>query len=345
MKNTKELKDYIKLPTPVQDLEIYVANFGVATKVFIRGNHVNPGGSYNCPQSELETDLSLDTLRKIALRKGRYFRDEIERSENPNYLQSKIQILLKNFGIELAHKRILDFGCGAGASTLIFLRCGATDITGVEVDETLLDIAKSRLNDFFQVGHQLEKIEYINGKYSMPFSNGEFDIVWAQAIMEHVLPNQRKSVLRELWRVLRKDGLLIIFGTPNRLWFREYHTSNLLFVNYFPLNIAIFLAHHCSRRIPVDQSKEELLSEGFRGCTYWEIARALPNAVCLNKVFRKKDLSVGIQSWREDTKSRLRKGMIKTYGLLMTLTDPVLALFKLPQTAFLPSHILVFRKS
>jgi len=303
-----------------------------------------PGGLFNCPHSELETQLSLSTLSKIALRKGRHFRDEIERSENPNYLQRKIEILLKEFGIGLLHKRMLDFGCGAGASTLIFLRCGATHITGVEVDETLLDISKSRVNDFFQNGYQLVKIEYIEGKYNMPFSNQEFDIVWAQAVMEHILPDRRRFVLEELWRVLKKGGLLIIFGTPNRLWPKEFHTSNLLFVNYLPLDLAIWVARHCSRRISRDQSKEELLSNGFRGCTYWEVVRALPDAVCLSKVFRKKDLMIGIKSWRGDTDSELRKRMIEIYGFLMTLADPILFLFNLPQTAFLPSHILVFRK-
>ena len=345
MENVKGLENYVKLLTTFQDLEIYVKDFGRSRKIFIKGNHVTPGGSHQCLYSELETQLSSLTLKELALRKGRYFRDEIERSENPNYLQRKIKILLKEFGIELSDKKMLDFGCGAGASTLIFLRCGATNIVGVEVDETLLDIAKLRLNDFFQNGHQLIKIENIDGKYSMPFSNGEFDIVWAQALMEHVLPDQRRFVLGELWRVLKRDGLLIIFGTPNRLWVKEFHTSNLYFVNYLPLDIAVFLARHCSRRVPVHQSKQELLSSGFRGCTYWEIARALPNAVCLNNVFRKKDLSVGIQSWRGDTDSRLRKWMIEIYAFLMKLPDPVFAFLSLPQTAFLPSHILVFQKS
>jgi SAM-dependent methyltransferase len=344
MEDIEKLNDYIKIPTTFQDLEIYVKDSGVLRKVCIKGNHVMPGGLFNCPYSELETQLSLSTLSKIALRKGRHFRDEIERSENPNYLQRKIEILLKEFGIGLSHKRMLDFGCGAGASTLIFLRCGATHITGVEVDEILLDISKSRVNDFFQNGYQLVKIEYIDGKYNMPFSNQEFEIVWAQAVMEHILPDRRGFVLEELWRVLKNGGLLIIFGTPNRLWLKEFHTSNLLFVNYLPLDLAIWVARHCSSRISKDQSKEELLSNGFRGCTYWEIVRALPNAVCLNKVFRKKDLMVGIKSWRGDTDSELRKRMIEIYGFLMTLADPILFLFNLPQTAFLPSHILVFRK-
>jgi SAM-dependent methyltransferase len=345
MENEEEFENHVKLPTAFQDLEIYAKDLGTSRKVSIKGNHVMPGGSYNCSYSELNTKLSLQTLIKIASRKGRYFRDEIERSESPNYLRRKIEILLQEFGIVLSHKKMLDFGCGAGASTLIFLRCGATDVTGVEVDDALLDIARCRLNDFFQNSYKLVKIDHIDGKYLMPFSDREFDIVWAQALMEHVLPDQRKFVLRELWRVLRKDGLLVIFGTPNRLWFKEFHTSNLFFVNYLPLDIAVFLARHCSSRVPADESKEKLLTEGFRGCTYWEIARALPNAKCLSNVFRRKDLSVGIQSWCGDTNSRLKKWMIEIYGFLMRVPDPVFGFFNLPQTAFLPSHILVFKKS
>ncbi len=345
MGSMKVSEDYIKLPTALQDLEIYAKDLGHSRKVWIKGNHVIPGGSYHCPYSQFEAQLSLQALSKIASRKGRFFREEIERSENPNYLQRKIEILLKEFGIKLSHKKMLDFGCGAGASTLIFLRCGATDVTGVEVDATLLDIATSRVNELKKKGYHLMKIEYIDGKYSMPFPNGEFDIIWAQAIMEHVLPDQRGFVLGELWRVLRKDGLLVLLGTPNRLWIKEFHTSNLFFVNYLPLDLAIWFARHWSHRVPMDQSKEEMLSNGFRGCTYWEIVNALPNALCLNNVFRKKDLSVGIQSWCGDTNSRIRKGLIKLYGFFMKLADPVFASFHLPQSAFLPSHILVFRKS
>lgn len=344
MVSGKDLKDYIKIESTLEDLEIYVKDNGSSRDVCIKGKHVMPMGAYSCQYSELETQLSVQTLRKIILKKGRYFRDEVERSENPQYMQRGLQILLREFQIVLAQKRILDFGCGAGAFTLNLLRCGATDVTGVEVDQTLLEIAVSRLNDFFQNGYKLTKIEYIDDEYSMPFPDEEFDIVWPHAVMEHILPNQRRFVLEELWRVLKSGGLLVIDATPNRLWIKEDHTSNLFFVNYLPFNIASFIARHYSERVPVDQSKGTLLSRGFRGCTYWEIAKALSNSVCVNNVFRRKDLSVWMQLWRRKTDSKL-KGTIKDiYGFLMKLADPVFAIFGLPQTTFLPWHIIVFQK-
>lgn len=344
MTSEKDLKDYIKIESRLEDLEIYVKDNGFSRSVCIKGNHVMPGGAYGCPYSELETQLSVQTLTKIALKKGRHFRDEVERSENPNYMQRGLEILLKEFEIVLAHKKILDFGCGAGAFTLNLLRCGATDVTGVETDEILLEIAGSRLNDFFQNGYKLTKIECIDGEYSLPFPDREFDIVWPHAVMEHILPNQRRFVLEELWQVLKSGGLLVIDATPNRLWIKEDHTSNLFFINYLPFNIASFIARHCSERVPVDQSKETLLSRGFRGCTYWEITKALPNSVCINNLFRRKDLSAWMQLWRRETDSKLKGTLKDIYGFLMKLADPAFALFELPQTAFLPWHIIVFRK-
>ncbi len=162
--------------------------------------------------------------------------------------------------------------------------------------------------------------------------------------MEHILPNQRGFVLEELWRVVKSEGLLVIDGTPNRLWIREGHTSGLFLVNYLPFNIASFIARHCSEKIPVDQAKETLLSRGFRGCTYWEISKALPNSLSINNVFRKKALSVLMQLLQRESDSKLKRATKGIYVFLMKLADPILALFGLPQTAFLPYHIMVFQK-
>ncbi len=158
MASEKGLKEYVKIDSNCEDLEIYIKDNGLSRSVRIKGRHVMPRGAYNCQYSELETQLSLQTLRKIALSKGRYFRDEIERGEDPDYTQKSFQILVKEFEIKLEGKRILDFGCGSGASTISLLRCGATDVTGVDVDEILLGNAAARLSNFFQNGYKLINI-------------------------------------------------------------------------------------------------------------------------------------------------------------------------------------------
>lgn len=331
------------LNSNVEKLQIYVTDNDDMRRVFIKGEHVKPGGNYNCPQSELEAQLSIRTLEKIAQAKGRYFRDEIERSENPNYMQRGLKVFIDEFAIQIANKKILDFGCGAGAFSLNLLRAGATDITGVEVDARLLEIAQSRIKDYFRSGFKLIKIGYIDGKYHMPFRDSEFDIVWPHAVMEHVLPSHRKYVLKELWRILKNEGILIIDATPNRLWIKECHTSHLFFVNYLPLSLASFIARHFSEKVPISQSIDELLCRGFRGCTYWEIKKLLPDAEWVNKGSRK-ELSVWMQLWKKPSDTFLKSAIKDIYGLIMKLIDPLLNTLQIPQTALLPWHFIVLRK-
>jgi SAM-dependent methyltransferase len=331
------------LDSNAEGLEIRVKDTGDIRKVSVHGPHVRPRGDYRCEHSEFETRLSVRTLERIARRQGRHFVDEVERSENPDYMLRGIRVFLEEFSIHLADKKILDFGCGAGAFCLNLLRLGATDVAGVEVDAGLLEIAESRLSDYFRSGFSFTRIEYIDGTYHMPFRDSEFDVVWPHAVMEHVLPHQRKHVLEELWRVLKSGGILIIDATPNRLWVREAHTSNLLLVNYLPLSIAAFIARHCSERVPVDQSTERLLERGFRGCTHWEIARLLPDAEWVTR-YSRHELSTWMRVWKKPSDTPVKATVKDTYGLLVRAIDPLLRALRIPQTAVLPVHCIVLRK-
>ncbi len=336
--------DYEKIVSSEKDLNIFIKDTGIIRNVRIEGKHVILGGLYDAKSSELKTKLSVATLKKIALAKGKHFRDEIERSENPDYMYKDIKYLVDGFGIDLSEKKILDFGCGAGAFGLNLRRLGGNEIIGVDVDERLLEIARSRIRDFYDNGSILKKIEFVNEKHGLPFSSESFDIVWPHAVMEHVLPGNRQHVLSELWRILKNNGLLIIDATPNRLWPKEHHTTGLFFLNYLPLNIACYLARKFSIRVPGKQTVQNLLSRGIRGCTYWEISKSLQNSVCLNNISRKKDLDIFMQGWVNKTDPAIKKYIKELYRLIMSSIDPILRIIGVPQTAFLPSHIMVFKK-
>src|SRR4030042_1451782 len=115
MNPEKPGEGYVQFPSSAEGLEVWVKDDGSSRKIQFRGAHVVPGGEYRCPQSEMETQLSCETIRRIAAVQGRHVRDEIERSENPKYMQRGLADLIRTFGIILEQKRILDFGCGAGA--------------------------------------------------------------------------------------------------------------------------------------------------------------------------------------------------------------------------------------
>src|SRR5437016_845667 len=99
---------------------------------------------------------------------------------------------------------ILDFGSGMGASVPYFMRYFPEALlTCVDVSETSLKIAESRFpgEATFQV---------FDGK-NLPLSNQTFDLVFAACVFHHIDHTEHVSLLRELGRVLRPGGRLVIF--------------------------------------------------------------------------------------------------------------------------------------
>jgi len=91
--------------------------------------------------------------------------------------------------------RILDVGCGTGANMDAFARQGVT--LGVDTSLHALAYCKKR-------GIQSTALSRVE---TLPFQNGSFDIVTALDVLEHI--DDDLQALREIRRVLRKDGLLL----------------------------------------------------------------------------------------------------------------------------------------
>src|SRR4051812_19084126 len=83
-------------------------------------------------------------------------------------------------------KRVLDFGCGAGASTLVMSRLlPPCEIVGVELEERLLRLARLRAEYLRKPG--LRFFESPSGT-ALPAGLGTFDYIVLSAVYEHLLP-------------------------------------------------------------------------------------------------------------------------------------------------------------
>jgi ubiquinone/menaquinone biosynthesis C-methylase UbiE len=115
---------------------------------------------------------------------------------------------------------LVDFGCGNGAQTLRF-RERFDEITGV-------DIAAAELAAFAaecaRLGIEGQVRYVLAGDGSLPLPDACADVVTSFTVLEHVA--DERSALRELRRVLRPDGLLVV-TVPNRWWLFETHGCDL----------------------------------------------------------------------------------------------------------------------
>jgi len=122
--------------------------------------------------------------------------------------------LAKRLGViqryaEVRSRRVLDCGCGAG-DYVFALRALGADAWGIEYSREKLAKAPASIAGRVSVGDL----------HHIALRNGSVDVALLNEVLEHV-PDDRRA-LREVHRVLRPGGVLLIFS-PNRRYPFETH--------------------------------------------------------------------------------------------------------------------------
>lgn len=215
-------------------------------------------------------------IKEIQATKGLYVCDEIMREEDPRYLEHHLRQEMLSYVPPAAFrgKRILDFGCGSGASSVVLSRLlPECEIVGVELAKRLLRIARLRAQHF-----GLQRVQFLRSPAgdALPDGLGEFDFVLFSAVFEHLLPPERRKVLPLLWRCLKPGGILFLNQTPYRYAPVEVHTTGgMALINYLPDRATLRVVRSFSRRYSGQVSWEQLLRDGIRGGTVPEILEIL----------------------------------------------------------------------
>lgn len=223
-----------------------------------------------------ETSYPVELIEKVFRVTGlAWLCDELQRDEAPEYLKKSIECYVLTYVAkeDFKNKRVLDFGCGGGASSMVLARMfPGTEIVGVELSSKLVSIAKSRAKFY-----KLDNVTFHASPTpnSLPNNIGKFDYVIMTAVYEHLLPEERKTLLPQLWSVLKAGGVLFLHNTPQRYAPIDVHTTGLPFINYLPDKWALFYAQKYSKRNLADEDWQGLLRRGIRGGTISEILNNL----------------------------------------------------------------------
>ena len=302
-----------------------------------------PIGNTFIPIRNCETSYPMSLIELIFENKGAsYLCDEISRDIDPNYVQRDLeQDLTAYFTKEdFVGKRILDFGCGSGASSMILSRMfPGAEIVGVELEEKLLKIARARL----------EFYKYPNVEFQLSPSGNElppgidkFDFVIMSAVYEHLLPQERKTVMPKVWSVIKPGGCLFLNMTPHRWFPIEHHTTGLPLLNYLPDKIAYAVAGKFSKRTDPTESWEILLRRGIRGATENEIIKMLEKGSKDKPVLlepSQKNLKDRIDLWYSQLNQQNRPAVKKTIKFLFKTIRAVTSLTIVPNLSLVIKKI------
>jgi SAM-dependent methyltransferase len=103
---------------------------------------------------------------------------------------------------------MLDIACGDAGTTVKALEgTSITKYTGVDLSFPALEIARNNL-------HVLNcPVELLHAEFSQILKNwtGLIDVVWIGLSLHHFRAPKKLSVMREVRRILKKDGLFVIY--------------------------------------------------------------------------------------------------------------------------------------
>jgi SAM-dependent methyltransferase len=99
-----------------------------------------------------------------------------------------------------AHIRALDVGCGGGLGHPYLSQLGRLE--GVDVSPAMIARARERNPGVrYHVGDGAQ----------LPFGDDAFDVAFTACVLHHVPPAERDGFVRELGRVTRPGGLVVVF--------------------------------------------------------------------------------------------------------------------------------------
>lgn len=116
------------------------------------------------------------------------------------HARSLYPILLEKIS-DISYHSALDLGCGTGEMIKMILEQDAQkSLTGIDLSEKMLEIAKGKLNDRAKL--------LLGDSEHLPFQDGTFDVVYCNDSFHHYPAPE--NVLAEVKRVLKTGGLFLM---------------------------------------------------------------------------------------------------------------------------------------
>lgn len=142
-----------------------------------------------------------------------------------NHVRHFVETVIGN---EKSH--ILEFGCNFGATSVVTALLGHV-VCAVDISQDMIELAELNAAQY-GVASEI-KYSQITADTRLPYDDESFDAVLCNSVLEYVSHKNLKTALKEIDRVLKPGGLLLVLGTSNRLSPKEVH-SGKWFVNYIP---------------------------------------------------------------------------------------------------------------
>lgn len=150
-------------------------------------------------------------------------------------------------GIETQGRRLLDIGCGIGGPACEMARAHGADVTGIDLEASLVERANRRATDLGIASRcRFQKVEL----GPLPFDDASFDIVTSAGALTQT--GDKASLFGEIRRVLKPGGYVSSYE-----WFRsdgEYSDDMRYWFRLEGLTYAM---------LTIEDFRDQLIRSGF----------------------------------------------------------------------------------
>jgi 2-polyprenyl-3-methyl-5-hydroxy-6-metoxy-1,4-benzoquinol methylase len=235
---------------------------------------------------------------------------------------------------------VLEVGCSFGHIT----ECLAeepmiAEIHAFDVDPAFVSITRAKVEEL-----GLEAVRevawFTNAETCrLPYADGQFDLVLAIGVVEHLPRASRRAQVDEYYRVLARGGHIAILDTPNRLFPLETHSVGLPLVQWLPAPLAYRYARLGRPARFRDVGCREFIADGtgWRNATLGE---CLPSSGWAGLDDVTETAGYGWRFFRSTARSRSRRALLP----LFAIGSGLLRAAGCPPSLCLPYLNLLFRK-
>ena len=212
----------------------------------VRGQSSNRG-NFHSHHPELEKILR-ETYYKES--KPEYLETEEFKNDLQDHVFRRYERTYKHYipwiekVVNLRDRELIEIGCGTGSSTAAFASI-VKQIYAYEISELSVAAARARMeilgisNASIVRASPTRLLETLQQNHRAGVA-----AILLFAVLEHMTISERIETLKIAWDLLLPGGILIVAETPNRLTYRDFHTSWLPFFHMLPLELAV---QYCDR--------------------------------------------------------------------------------------------------
>jgi 2-polyprenyl-3-methyl-5-hydroxy-6-metoxy-1,4-benzoquinol methylase len=193
-------------------------------------------------------------------------------------------------------KSILEIGCGAGSSTAV-LAMHARRVQALDISSLPMKVARLRcdLLGVSNVEFTLADPDWLVTQ-RWPVDPAEHDMVVCYALVEHLTLAERLNLLTYIWKRLPGHGRLVIYETPNRLCFYDWHSSYLDFAQILPDDLAAYYYRKSPRFEAEPNNNNQMRKDQFERLTEDETTKLYRWG--RGASFHEFELAIGIENLR-----------------------------------------------